>query len=226
MNLDDLSLPIGKALKVSIKGQDYKTHTFDAQLIGYQTNQMVMLSMPIKPGQVLLHIGLRVSVEISLPEGRASFEADIDDVGDWGFRYLKLDYPGSIHYEQPRENIRVPADAPVELIAHTSLGMSTGSIHGQVLDVSTAGIRVVCEKELTSMVTEVEVGLYLSAYDLQRDMTVFTTIANKSAPSADYPDYPYGYGLALDRLDEADYWFLHAYCLEHIIRQRVILYSK
>jgi hypothetical protein len=225
MRLDDIVLPIGKPLTLAVKGQDYKQHVFDATLIGYEVGQMVMLSMPVKPGQVLLHSGLQVEVKISLPEGQAIFKTSIDEVGDWGFRYVKLDYPGQIDYQNPRQHIRVPTDYPVELVGHTSLGIDTDSIHGHVLDVSVAGIRVVTEKEFTSMVSSVTVGMFLSAYGMERDMTLDAKIFNSAPLSEDYPDYGFGYGLEFINLDDTNKWFLHAYILEHVKRQRVILFS-
>lgn len=225
MKLHELGLPIGKPVTLTIKGQDYKEHTFDAQLIGYEVNHVLLLSVPVKPGQVLLHDGLQVGVEIRLPEGVVNFDSDIGEVSDWGFRFVKLYYPGNVDYQNPRKHIRVPANDPVEIIGHTDLGVDTGTMKGYVLDLSSTGIRVVLEKELTSLVKEVTINMHLQAYDLEQYLSVKAFITNEAPLSEDYPEYGYGYGLSFKALPEASKWFLHAYILEHLLHQKVIIFS-
>jgi c-di-GMP-binding flagellar brake protein YcgR len=225
MNLHELVLPIGKPVTLRAVGQDYKEHIFEAQLIGYEIAKVVLLSVPEKPGQVLLHNGLDIEIEIRLPEGQANFSTTIDEVGDWGFRYVKLDYPRQLDYQNPREHIRVPSDASIEVIGHTELGMDTSAMRGQLLDVSTAGARIVLEKELTNLVKEVTIDCHLAAYGLEQTLKVKAVVINQAPVSEDYPELGFGYGLAFKELPEVNHWFLHAYCMEHIQRQRVVIFS-
>ncbi len=74
MRLHELKLPIGKSLTINIVGLDYKKHQFEAQLVGYQKNESVIVALMSKPGQVLLHAGQQASISTALADGSVSFQ--------------------------------------------------------------------------------------------------------------------------------------------------------
>ena len=222
MRLHELELGIGQKLSLKIVGLDYKAHVFETQLLGYQKGDSVLLTLISKPGQVLLHKGLKAVVEGDLSDGFFSFESEIDEVVESPFLYIHLEYPAAVEYKQLRQYVRVPVDTPVEVSAHTGLGMTTSAISGYMLDVSYGGARLVLEKELTAMVTKISIGVMLSAQDLERDITVMARIKNQSKRADDYPHCSFAYGVEFIELGELEALFLRSFCQQQQLRGRVV----
>jgi len=223
MRLHELKIPIGKKLTIDLVGQDYKSHRFDVQLVGYQKGESVVVALLSKPGQVLLHAGVKAKLAGNLATGSFSFETEIEQVLDSPFLYLHLEYPGAIDFNQQRQHIRVKEDTPVEVNAHTGLGMITSAIHGYMLDVSYGGSRLVLEKELTAMVTKINVGVMLESDDLKRDISFTAEIRNSAELSEDYPDCKFAYGIEFAEVDSVDDLFLRAFCMQQINRDKELL---
>jgi c-di-GMP-binding flagellar brake protein YcgR len=226
MRLHELEPPIGKKVVLKVVGLDYKSHSFDAQLIGYQKGESVLLALLSKPGQVLLHKGLKATVEGELDEGRFSFESEIDTVNETPFLYAHLDYPHAVEFKQLRQHVRVSVDTPVEVSAFTGLGMTSGVISGHMLDVSRGGARLVLEKELTSIVTKLEIGVMLSAQDLERDITLTAQVKNQAKTVEQYPECGFAYGVEFTEVAELEALFLRSFCLQEQLRGRVVLLDK
>lgn len=213
MRLHELSIQCGSKLKISVVGQDYKSHSFDGQFVGYQQADCLFLSINSKPGQVLLHTGVAVTVEGRLPEGVFSFETKVEQVIESTRVYLRLEYPAAFKFDAMRQHIRIKTDTPVEVTGQTGLGMSTSSISGYMMDVSYGGARIVLEKEITSMVTSLSIGVQLSAGELERDMTLMAEVRNDAVLADDYPECGFAYGVEFTKVDDVDDLFLRCYCL-------------
>lgn len=223
MRFEELDLPIGKSFTMKLVGLDYKSHEFEGQLIGHQKGKNIAITIPAKPGQVLLQAGATVSVSATSPEGSLWFEADIEYIHDKPFLYLLLEYPLGIEFERKRKEARFPVDTPIEIFGHTGLGMKTSAIHGYMLDVSENGCRLVLEKELTSMIIKIDIGVNLSEQGLERNMTLVGEMRNKSKPSKDYPGCTFAYGIEFKEIEDVDKLFLKAYCLQEIVNEKSLL---
>ncbi len=222
MRLHELDLAIGHKVALKIIGQDYRAHTFDAQMLGYQKGESVVLVPLAKPGQVLLRRGLEVTVEGTLPDSRFSFESVIDQVADSPFLHIHLEYPPGIRYQPVRRYPRVPVDTPVTVSAHTGLGMTTRAIGGYMLDVSYGGARLVLEKELTAMVTKITIDVMLASPEMEREVTLAAQVRNRSTPVTDYPRCQFAYGVAFMALGDTEALFLRGFCLQEQLRHRVL----
>lgn len=226
MRLHELNLAIGKKVSLKVVGLDYKNHSFQAQLLGYQKGESVLLTLLSKPGQVLLHKGLKATVEGAVNDGYFSFEAEIDEVSESPFLHLHLEYPVAVQFTQVRQHVRVPVDTPVQVCAHTGLGMTTSAINGYMLDVSYGGARLVLEKELTGMVTKISVGVMLSSQQVERDFTVMAEVRNRSKAVDDYPKCQFAYGVEFVEISEADDLFLRCVCLQEQILGHIVALEK
>tara|TARA_R110000868_G_scaffold408964_2_gene693502 strand:- start:91573 stop:92280 length:708 start_codon:yes stop_codon:yes gene_type:complete len=225
MQFEELKLPIASLFDVILIGQDYKRHQCRAKLIGYQKPQRLILELVNKPPQVLLHQGLKIEAAISLALGYAYFETEIDELVSGSSPYLVLAYPSKLDYTAQRSEPRMPVDQPIEVVGKTALGMDTSTMHGHILDVSCAGARIVVEKELTAMVTQISLGVMLSLPSLERDMTIMAKVVKASAISSDHPDYPFAYGLRFVGLPAIDSYFLQAFCYQMELQGRQLLCS-
>lgn len=223
MRLHQLDIAIGKKLTINIVGQDYKSHQFAAQLMGYQKGESVLVALPSKPGQVLLHAGLKATLKGELADGQFSFETEIEQVFESNFLYLHLAYPAAVDFQQRRGHIRVKQDTPVEVNAHTGLGMITSAISGYMMDVSYGGARLVLEKELTNMVTKINIGVMLESEGLERNMTLTAELRKKAELANDYPACGFAYGVEFIELNEVDDLFLRCFCLQEINQGRELM---
>ncbi|MGK0500521.1 MAG: hypothetical protein ACJAYG_002172 [Oceanicoccus sp.] len=223
MRFNELSINIGKKITLRTIGLDYKKHKFDARIIGYIEGKSLMLSLASKPGQVLLQTGQSLSLELQLPIGTAFCDTEIEAVHESPSLYLVVDYPLGVNFEQQRQQPRLPVDTPVEVSGHTGMGMITHSISGFMLDVSSNGARIVLEKELTSMVTKVDLGVMLVSQGLERDISIMAEVRNTAEVSADYPSCGFAYGLEFIELEDINNYFLQAYCLQEVARGRALL---
>ncbi|MBL4826802.1 MAG: PilZ domain-containing protein [Spongiibacteraceae bacterium] len=223
MRLHEFTIPIGKALSLSLVGLDYKSHEFKGQLLGFQEGQNVLISLDTKPGQVLLHSGLKAKVNIRLADGLLSFDSEIELVCESPFLYLHLEYPYGVEFQHLRHAIRVPVETPIDVKAFTGLGMTSASIHGHMLDVSTGGARLVVEKELTQMVTKISLGVQLTKDDLERDMTLMAKISRSGDLSPDHPECGFSYGVKFIELDPVDSLFLRSFCQHHTLLNEFLL---
>ena len=226
MNLDQLKLPIGKPMRLRVTGLDYKKHYFQGKLLGYQVGQAVMVSLDTKPGQVLLHSDLTVKVDMDLPLGTASFATTIDSMVDGSFKYLVLDYPGALDYQPVRQQPRIATDVSISVNAHTGLGMTSSAIAGAMLDVSEGGARIVTEKELTAMVKKLTLSVSLAGLGMKKDLSIDAVLKNQAATSSDYPKYGFAYGIAFIGLEAVDEYFLQAFCLNHILQDKILMCSN
>ena len=220
MRFDELKLAVGTTFNLIIIGQDYKRHSCIASLVGYQKNRRLWIELINKPPQVLLHQGLKVEGRISNALGIAEFDSEIDEIDQSTSPYIILDYPVNINFNGMRQEPRLPVDEPVEVVGKTALGMDTAAMHGYMLDVSCSGARLVLEKELTSMVTQVSLGVMLSMPGLERDMTVMAKVCKASKTSEDYPDYKFAYGVQFCELSGIDEYFIQAFCARLELQNR------
>ena len=219
MRFEELKLAVATTFNLIIIGQDYKRHSCIAKLIGYQKNRHVWVELINKPPQVLLHQGLKIEGTISNGLGVATFESEIDDINQSSSPYLILDYPTNVSFNELRQEPRLPVDEPIEVVGKTALGMDTATMHGYILDVSCSGARIVVEKELTKMVTQV----MLSIPGLERNMNLMAKVCKNSKPSEDYPDYSFAYGIKFSDLNETDKYFIQAFCSRLELQSRQLL---
>ena len=223
MRFEELKLAIGTHFNLTIIGQDYKRHHCRASLIGYQKSKRLIVELINKPPQVLLHEGLNIEASISNAVGHAKFESEIDEVDQSSSPFLILDYPAGVDFNRLRKQPRLPVDTPVEIVGQTALGMATSAMHGYMLDVSASGARIVVEKELTKMVTQISVGVLLENQSLSRDMTLNAKICKKAQLSSEYPDYSFAYGIEFCDLNETDAYFIQALCLQMELQSRQLI---
>lgn len=224
MRFEELSLPIGKTFTLSLVGLDYKTHRFKAQLMGYQKGKSLVLSIPSKPGQILLQGGTAVSVSTRVAQGSVAFDSVIEYIHQAPFLYLLLDYPVYVEFEQHRKEARFPVDTALEIYGHTGMGMKTSVIHGYMLDVSRNGARIVLEKELTALITKIDIGVMLAEQNLKRDMALTGVVRNKADLSLGYPDCSFAYGIEFIEKNEIDSLFLQAYYLQELLSEKALMY--
>lgn len=223
MRLKELQLPIGKKMNLRMVGLDYKKHQLEAQLLGYYEGKSLLVAILSKPGQILLQPGQAVSLDTSLPNGRVQFESDIDYIVESPFLYLVLDYPLGVDYTQMRKNPRVPVDTPIVVTGKTALGMNTSALHGYMLDVSLSGARIILEKEITSMVTELSVGVMLDSQGLERDMELTAEQRKPAELSEQYPECGFAYGIEFKALTEIDELFLRSFTQQEVARGRALM---
>ena len=223
MRFDELKLAVGTTFNLIIIGQDYKRHSCIASLVGYQKNRRLWIELINKPPQVLLHQGLKVEGRIANALGIAEFDSEIDDIDQSTSPYIILDYPVNIQFNSLRNEPRLPVDEPVEVVGKTALGMDTSAMHGYMLDVSCSGARLVLEKELTNMVTQVSLGVKLSLPGLERDMTVLAKVCKSSQASDEYPDYKFAYGVKFTDLAAIDEYFIQAFCARLQLQNRQLI---
>lgn len=226
MRLHELDLPIGHKVSLKLVGLDYKAHAFEAELMGFQKGESVALTLISKPGQVLLHKGLKATVEMQLDTGYLSFDSEIDEVMESPFLHLHLEYPLSVNLKTVRDHVRIPVDEPVEICGYTGLGMTTSTMSGYMLDVSEGGARLVLEKELTAMVTKLSIGVQLSAVDLSRDITLMAQVRNPAKTSEDYPECQFAYGVEFIEVGDLEALFLRCFCQQEQARKRIVPLSK
>ncbi len=223
MKLHELDLPIGKSLALKMVGLDYKTYQIDVELVGYVKGKSLMVSVPNKPGQVLFQAGSTVQVSAQLSEGSMWFEADIETINESPLLYLVLEYPVGVEFERRRQHPRFAVDTPVEIMGYTALGMKTSSLTGYMLDVSVGGGKIVLEKELTNMVTKIDVGVMLSQPGFERDMTLQAKVKNNAELSEWYPECGFAYGVEFIDIDSVNALFLQAYCLRSTLDNKALL---
>ena len=223
MRFEELKLIIGTYFNLIIIGQDYKRHACQASLIGYQQRRRLLIELINKPPQVLLHEGLKIEASINNALGRAKFDSKIDELDQSPPPYLILDYPIGVDFEAIRKQPRVLVDEPIEVIGQAALGMATSAMHGYMLNVSCLGARIVVEKELTSMVTLISVGVFLNIPGLERNMMLNAKICKQAPPSDEHPEYGFSYGIAFESLDDTDKYFLNAFCFQMELQSRQIL---
>lgn len=223
MRFEELSLTVGTRLNITIIGQDYKKHDCEAVIVGYFPGKTLVLTVPNKPPQVLLREGLNIEANVPMGEGVAHFSSSIEEVRDSLVTYLDLEYPAGVHLKTLRKNMRFSIDTPIEVNAHTGLGMTVNAIHGHMLDISENGARIVLEKELTKMVTKITLGVYLSNFGLERDVTVEAVVRNKAKTHPDYPECTFAYGVEFIELNPIERYFLQSFCLNHQIRKKQLL---
>ena len=226
MRLHELDLPIGHKVSLKLVGLDYKAHVFEAELMGFQKGESVALTLISKPGQVLLHKGLKATVEMQLDTGYLSFESEIDEVMESPFLHVHLEYPINVDMRRIRQHVRIPVDEPVEVCGYTGLGMTTSTMSGYMLDISLGGARLVLEKELTAMVTKLSIGVMLSAGDLERDIVVMAQVRNHSKPVDDYPQCHFAYGVEFIEVGEVESLFLRSFCQQEQMRKRIVPLTK
>lgn len=223
MRFEQLSLAVGSKINVTVIGQDYKKHHCEAVLVGYLPGKTVVVTLPNKPPQVLLRAGLNIEANIPLGEGVASFSSRIEGLRDSLVTYLDLEYPAGVHVKTLRSHMRFAVDEPIEVNAHTNLGMTVNAINGYMLDISESGARIVLEKELTAMVTKITLGVYLSSFGLERDITIDAVIRNKASTHPDYPECSFAYGVEYIEFNPIDCYFLQSFCLHHQLRKKQLL---
>ena len=223
MRFEQLSLAIGTKINVTIIGQDYKKHHCEAVLVGYFPGKTLIITLLNKPPQVLLRGGVNIEASIPLGEGVASFSSRIEEVRDSLVTYIDLEYPVGVHVKTLRKDMRFSVDTPTEVNAHTGLGMTVNAISGHMLDISASGARIVLEKELTKMVTKITLGVFLSNFGLERDITIEAVIRNKSETHPDYPECGFAYGIEFVEFNPIDRYFLESFCLSHQVRKKQLL---
>ncbi len=223
MRFKELELPIGKKMNLRMVGLDYKKHQLDTQLLGYYDGKSLLVAVLSKPGQILLQPGQGVSLDMALPTGQVQFETDIEYIVESPFLYLLLDYPLGVDFKQLRKNPRVPVDTPIVVTGKTALGMNTSPLHGYMLDVSLSGARIVLEKEITSMVIELSVGVMLDSLGLERDMELTAEQRKPAELSEMYPECGFAYGIEFKALDEVDDLFLRSFTQQEVARGRALM---
>jgi hypothetical protein len=223
MKLHEIDLPIGKTLALKMVGLDYKSYQIDVEFIGYAKGKSLMVSVANKPGQVLFQAGATAQLAAQLPEGTVWFEADIEYIHESPFLYLVLEYPVGVEFERRRQHSRFKVDTAVEVMGYAGLGMKTSSLAGYMLDVSVGGGRITLEKELTAMVTKIDVGVKLVHADFERDMTLAAKVKNNAALSDSYPECGFSYGIEFIDIESVDALFLQAYCLRAALDNKALL---
>jgi c-di-GMP-binding flagellar brake protein YcgR len=220
MRFEELKLPVATRFELIIVGQDYKKHRCEAVLVGFDPGRYITVTLVNKPPQVYLHAGAAVEGRICNAYGTASFSAEIDTLREARITYLDLSYPGAIQFRSLRQFARFPIDTPVEIQAHTALGMTANTIYGHMLDISEQGARIVVEKELTKMVTKISLGVFISGFGLERDISLTAVVRNTALCSRDYPECEFAYGIEFTELEPVDGYFLQAFTSKMQLQQR------
>ena len=217
MRFHELNLPVGRTVDMLVVGQDYKKHTFRARLLGYQKNHFILVEPIDKPPQVYLRELQGVSLRIANDLGIARFDSQIERLDERPAGLLmELEYPVAIEFKQKRSWPRVRIDVPVQVVAHTGLGMKSGAIDGRLTDLSEVSAMILTQKALTKIVTQLDVTLSLSDGIISRNMNVLAVVSAVVDNTEKEPAYPFAYGIQFKDLDDIDRYFLRAYCLHQI----------
>lgn len=217
MRFHELNLPVGNVFDMTMIGQDYKKYTFLARLLGYQKNAFVIVTPLEKPPQILLRAGQGVSVRCLTGSGVARFESQVEQLEESSSGViLLLDYPPTIQFLRKRQWLRVGVDAPVRVVATTELGMKSGSINGQLIDLCEVGAKLVTDKELTKIVTQMNLTFRLADDVIQHDLDINATISAALASDDGGGPFPFTYGVKFTNISVMDSFFLRAYCLHQI----------
>lgn len=223
MRFHELGLAIDKQIELAMIGQDYKKHAMSGRLIGFQKDHFLMVALPDKSPQVLLREGLAVSVSFTTPLGSVRFDSQIEQLFEQPLLHIRLEYPPTIEFKPVRTMPRIKVDTAVEIIAHTGMGMSSSAIAGRLIDISEGGLRLLAAKELTKLVTTIDLSFSLSDQVLEKPLNLSARLRNKAARSDQYPEYPFAYGVQFFDVAEIDRYFLRAYCLAASERGRAVL---
>lgn len=155
MDFADLRLPVGTRVQLNFTGLDYKRYPSDAALLGYRVRESVLVFLPKKPPQVLLHEGVKLEAKMVLQMGIVSFASSVQQIYEQPFLYLHFAWPRKIDLEPLRRYPRFSLDAALLLTAISAQGINTAKLRGNFFDMSLQGARIALEKELPEQVSRV-----------------------------------------------------------------------
>ena len=214
MQFAELRLQVGARLLLGIQGQDYKTHNCAGLLLGYKPGESVLVTIPKKPAQVLLHEGAKIDARVAMQMGVAQFSSQIDHVCNSPFFYLHLAYPPVITMEMQRKYPRFPLSTEFSMIAQTSFGINTGRMPGRFLDISVNGARLALPKELSATVPQVTLLAPLTVAGLAQQLEVTAVIRRPFGRDETLPDKPFVYGVSFENMPPLQTLLVLALCHE------------
>ncbi len=214
MQFAELRLPISARLLIGIQGQDYKTYSCEATLLGYKVGESVIVSISKKPAQVLLREGAKIDVRAAMQMGIAQFASHIDRVCSSPFSYFHLAYPGVVSMEALRKYPRFPLTTEFSMIAQTSFGISTGKMPGRFVDISVNGARIALQKELSAAVLQITLSAKLIVAGTEQELEVAATIKRAFGRDETMADKPFVYGVSFEKMPPLQTLLVLALCHE------------
>lgn len=214
MQFAELRLPVSARMLLAIQGQDYKTYTCQASLLGYKAGESVLVTISQKPSQVLLREGAKVEMRAAMQMGIAQFSSRIDRVATSPFPYLHLAYPGNITLEALRRYPRFPLSAEFAMVAQTQFGISTGRMPGRFIDISVNGARIALQKELSAAVQQITLTADLVVAGTQQELAVNACIKRAFGRDENTPDRPFLYGVSFENVPPLQTLLILALCHE------------
>ncbi len=213
MQFADLKLPVATRMQLEFVGQDYKRYPCEAVLLGYRSGESVLVYLPKRPPQVTLRLGIKVEAKMALQSGIVAFESFINQLCTQPFPYLHIAYPASVSLEPLRQVPRFPLNATLKAVAYSAIGVATSYLDGRFLDISVNGTRVSLEKELSSVVTRLDITATISVAGTEQQLALKTDM-KRSFGRGDKGDQGWHYGLAFQELTPPQKLLLLALCHE------------
>jgi hypothetical protein len=214
MNFADLRPPVGARLQLDFIGRDYKHYPCEALLVGFMPEESVLVRFHRKPLQVLLYDGMSLDVRLAMQSGIVQFRTTLTTQVESPLSYLHLSWPVALQFEPLRRNQRFPFQLALEATARSSIGIATARTAGRFVDISPAGARVALERELSSVVTQLDIAAQPVVAGARQTLQLTAEVKRNFGRDARDERLPFHYGLAFPLLTPAQRLLMLALCHE------------
>ena len=213
MQFSDLKIPVATRIQLEFIGQDYKRYPCEAVLLGYRVGELLLIYLPKRPPQVTLRVGIRLEGKLALQSGVVRFESFVYELCTQPYPYLPLAYPASVSLEPLRRVPRFALNSALKVVAYSQLGVATGYLDGNFLDISVDGARVSLGKELSSVTARVDISAKVNVAGTEQQLELRTEL-KRSFGRSDKGDQGWQYGLAFQEPTPPQRLLLLALCHE------------
>ncbi len=214
MEFGRLKLPVATRMQLNFVGLDYKRYPSEASLLGYRTNESVLVHVTKKPPQVLLREGVKIEAKFALQTGIVTFASTLLHVCEEPYPYLHFAWPQKIDIEPLRRYARIAFQHPLQLTAFTAMGIATAKLRGCFRDISLQGARVGLEKELTSSVTRVLLIAKVRVADMDHSLELHGELRRVFGKDEKAGENSFAYGIAFGEMSPPQRLLLLALCHE------------
>jgi hypothetical protein len=119
-----------------------------------------------------------------------------------------------VSWQLVRQAGRYRVEFPLQLTAQTTLGMAIKPMRGLVIDVSETGARIALEKQLTSIVNQVQLAFEIPAMERFRALTINGVIRQSLPVDPQLANYMFVYGVEFIELDDLSSLALRVFTLD------------
>lgn len=184
-----------------------------SRVIGYQTNQSILVTNPsLGKRQFLLSRNQEVVVSFFAKTSGYKFTSRVIHICTRPFPYLHLAYPDSIESGEIRKTQRLETQLPSRLVFRDDNG--TTMVEGQISDISTSGIGFITPQDLEVSDQVITVRSTLPIADFSRALSIKGVIRSKNI--LDDENESFVYGIEFPDLLEEDYMLISSYIFSEI----------